>query len=232
MGREEQKEEREVLDSIFPEEITDVSETEYRVAIQLEVTNDEGDDDPPAPTILLQVAYPEAYPDEAPRLDLSYPPNAPKYKHLDIQEDKTRLLDGLSDTIEENLGMAMIFTLVTTLKDEAELLISERQKAIQALRDFEAAQAEAEENRKFEGTKVTRETFLEWSSRFKKEMEEEKLRRQAEIEAEEKKKKGAKEEKKLTGKELWERGLAGKVDEEDEGPDPLESMEKLKVAAA
>lgn len=128
--------------------------------------------------------------------------------------------------------MAMIFTLVTTLKDEAELLISERQKAIQALRDFEAAQAEAEENRKFEGTKVTRETFLEWSSRFKKEMEEEKLRRQAEIEAEEKKKKGAKEEKKLTGKELWERGLAGKVDEEDEGPDPLESMEKLKVAAA
>jgi len=28
-----------VLDSIFPDEITDVSETEYRVSIQLEVTD-------------------------------------------------------------------------------------------------------------------------------------------------------------------------------------------------
>ena len=38
MGREEKKEERGVLDSIFPDEITDVSETEYRISIELEVT--------------------------------------------------------------------------------------------------------------------------------------------------------------------------------------------------
>jgi hypothetical protein len=44
MGIEEQKEEREVLDSIFPEEIVDISDTEFRISIQLEVTNDEGDD--------------------------------------------------------------------------------------------------------------------------------------------------------------------------------------------
>jgi len=44
MGIEEQKEEREVLDSIFPEEIQDVSDTEFRISIQLEVTNDEDDD--------------------------------------------------------------------------------------------------------------------------------------------------------------------------------------------
>ena len=37
MGREEQQEEREVLDSIFPDEITDVTEHEYRVAIKLDV---------------------------------------------------------------------------------------------------------------------------------------------------------------------------------------------------
>ena len=37
MGREEQIEEREVLDSIFPDEITDISETSYKVTILLDV---------------------------------------------------------------------------------------------------------------------------------------------------------------------------------------------------
>ena len=42
MGREEQQEEREVLDSIFPDEITDVTEHEFRLSIKLDV----GDIDP------------------------------------------------------------------------------------------------------------------------------------------------------------------------------------------
>lgn len=45
MGRDEQAEEREVLDSIFPDEITDVSATEYRVSIQLEVDNKTDEDE-------------------------------------------------------------------------------------------------------------------------------------------------------------------------------------------
>lgn len=127
--------------------------------------------------------------------------------------------------------MAMVFSLVTTLKDSAELLVSERQKAVQALLDVEAAKAEAEENRKFEGTKVTRETFLEWRDTFRKEMDEEARRKEVEREEELKKKRGPKEEKKLTGRELWERGLAGKVieDEEEDGLDGLEDMQNLKV---
>ncbi|KAI4843252.1 RWD-domain-containing protein [Aureobasidium sp. EXF-8845] len=234
MGREEQTEEREVLDSIFPEEITDISETEYRVSILLEVTEpDDQESTQEPPTLILSVSYPEDYPDVAPRLDLSSPPNAPKHKHLDIQQDKTKLLDGLTATIEENLGMAMVFTLVTTLKDEAEMLIAERQQAVQAEKDMQAAEAEAEENRKFEGTKVTRETYLEWSNRFKAEMAEEKRKAEELREAEEKKKKGAKEEKKMTGRELWESGIATRafVDEDDDGADILEAVKKLKVEA-
>ncbi|GAB7338974.1 hypothetical protein MBLNU457_5643t1 [Dothideomycetes sp. NU457] len=230
MGREEQKEEREVLDSIFPEEITDVNETEYRVAIKLEPEDHEDDAEPP--TILLQVQYPESYPDEAPRLDIQNPPNAAKYPHLDVQDDKARLLDSLTSTIEENLGMAMVFTLVTTLKDSAELLIAERKQAIQALKDVEAAQAEAEENRKFEGEKVTRESFTAWLTKFKKEAEEEARKKEAEREEELKRKRGPKEEKKLTGKQLWERGMAGNAaDEDDEGEDVLEGMRQMRVAS-
>jgi hypothetical protein len=230
MGREEQKEEREVLDSIFPEEIQDISDTQYRITINLDVTK-EADDETPDPVIILNVRYPEGYPDEAPLLDITQPPNAPKHPQLDIQEDKARLLEALQPTIEENMGMAMVFTLVSTLKDSAELLISERQQAIQALRDMEAQKAEEEENRKFEGEKVTRETFLAWRENFRQEMAEEAARWQAEQEAEDKKKRGGKaEEKKLTGKQLWEQGLAGKtIEEDEEGEDAVESMRNLKV---
>jgi hypothetical protein len=168
--------------------------------------------------ILLKVEYPPLYPDEAPRLDILAPPNAPKHRFFDIQEDKGNLLESLEPTVEENMGMAMVFTLVSALKDGAELLIAERQKAAQALREVEAAKAEEEENRKFHGTPVTRDTFLAWRQKFKEEMAEEERRRKEELEAEElKKRKGAKEEIRLTGRQLWERGLAGKAGEEDEG---------------
>jgi uncharacterized protein YdiU (UPF0061 family) len=185
----------------------------------------------PTATIILNVQYPPAYPDEAPRLDITQPPNAPKHPYLDIQDDKQRLLDSLSETIEENLGMAMIFTLVTVLKDSAELLISERQNAKQALADMEAAKAEEEENRKFQGEAVTRESFLRWREEFRKEMEEKKKREEEEKELEDKKKRIPKEERKLTGKELWQQGLAKGGDEEDEGED-LEALKDLKVSAA
>lgn len=126
----------------------------------------------------------------------------------------------------------MVFTLVTVLKDAAELLISERQNAKQALADMEAAKAEEEENRKFQGQAVTRESFLKWREEFRQEMEEKKRIAEEEKEAEDKKKRIAKEERKLTGKELWQQGLVGKVDEdEDEGAD-LQAMKDLKVSAS
>jgi hypothetical protein len=97
--------------------------------------------------------------------------------------------------------------------------------------DKVAAKAEEEENKKFQGTPVNRETFLEWHAKFQKEIEEEELRQKEEKEAEDKKKRSNKDDKKLTGRELWERGLAGKGDYEEEGDDALPAVEKLKVTA-
>lgn len=230
MGREEQKEERDVLDSIFPDEIQDISDTEYRVSIALEVPSDSGEE-PENLAIILNVRYPEDYPDVGPVLDITQPPNAIRHEFFDIQEDKSRLLEALQPTIEESLGMAMVFTLISALKDAAELLMTERYQAKQAVKDKEAQKAEEEENRKFEGEKVTRETFLAWRDKFRKEMEEEAAARQAELEAEDKKKRGGKvEEKKLSGKQLWEQGIAGKTfDDEEDGEDVIESMKALRV---
>ena len=45
MGREDQVEEREVLDSIFPDEIIDISETSYKVTIPLDVEHQDEEAD-------------------------------------------------------------------------------------------------------------------------------------------------------------------------------------------
>ncbi|OAK98869.1 RWD-domain-containing protein [Phaeosphaeriaceae sp. SRC1lsM3a] len=231
MGVEDQQEEREVLESIFPEEITDVSETEFRILITLDDGRHEDEErEDEQPTIILNVQYPPNYPDEAPRLDITQPPNAPRHQWLDIHEDKTRLLSSLDETIEENLGMAMIFTLVTVLKDSAELLMTERQNAKQALADIEAAKVEEEENKKFQGEAVTRESFLAWRERFMKEQEDEEKRVVEEKEAEDKKARVKKEEKKMTGRELWEKGLVGKVDDDEDEDDGVD-IKQLKIAS-
>lgn len=128
--------------------------------------------------------------------------------------------------------MAMVFTLVSALKESAELLMAERANAAQAQKEMEAAKAEEEENRKFQGTAVTIQSFLEWREQFRKEMEEKEQREREEKEAEDKKgRKSAREEKKLTGKQLWERGLAGKGDYDEEGEDALPAVEKMKISS-
>lgn len=200
----------------------------------LDVSN--ADADPPLeqPTIYLNVTYPETYPDTGPYLDITPPPNAPKYPYLDVQADKAQLLDALQPTIEDNMGMAMVFTLVTTLKEVAETLVADRQRQQQEILDVQAAAKEEEENRKFHGTSVTRERFLEWRSKFKIELEEKAKADKDEAEAEERKKRGFKstDEKKLSGRQLWERGLAGKGDDDIEGDGPMvDGLEKLKVEA-
>ncbi|KAI4101118.1 MAG: hypothetical protein LQ339_005241 [Xanthoria mediterranea] len=227
MGREEQIEEREVLDSIFPDEIIDIDEKSYRITINPYMPQQDGED-LESPTLLLTITYPPSYPDEPPILDLSLPPNAPKPPHLDISTDRGPLLSSLTSTIEENLGMAMIFTLVTVLRENIESLILERVTSIQAAKDRIAEEAEAQENAKFHGERVTRESFLRWREGFRGEMEateEERVRREtAEIKG-----RGPKKEDKLTGRELWEKGLVGKV-EEDEEAGVEDGLEGLKIA--
>jgi hypothetical protein len=266
MGREEQVEEREVLDSIFPEEITgispppssafsllsllphcthgrkricannssslniDISETEYRIEILLDIPPDNSEDTDESPTIVLHVRYPDEYPDVPPHLDLSPPQNASTHPHFSVASDKEALLAGLEETIQENLGMAMVFTLVTTLKENAEQLIQDR-KAVAAKEHEEILlAAEREENKKFHGTPVTPETFVQWRAGFQKEMEEERVQAEEERLAELKKAR-VKEEKKLSGRQLWERGLVGKVVEEDDedGGGLADGVEGLKV---
>lgn len=113
----------------------------------------------------------------------------------------------------------MIFTLISHIKESAEQLVLDSVAAEQEVADAEKRKAEEEEDKKFSGRRVTRESFGEWRVAFRKELrerEEEEVRRREEGETGQGKKKGVKEDK-LTGRELWERGLVGKIEEDEEG---------------
>ena len=125
--------------------------------------------------------------------------------------------------------MAMIFTLISTLRENTEQLILERQNAAQAIKDEEAHRQEEAENAKFHGEAVTRDSFLAWRERFRAEMEENRLKDEADREAELGKKK-IKMEEKMTGRQLWEKGLVGKIEEdEDAGDAEVDALESLKI---
>ncbi|PHH69669.1 hypothetical protein CDD80_6570 [Ophiocordyceps camponoti-rufipedis] len=230
MPHEEQVEERQVLESIFPDEITDISETEFRISVTLDT-----DASPPPPRLLLHVRYPEAYPDVAPHLDLlAHPDDDSRHAYLSVADDRDQLLAELEAAVQENLGIAMVFTLVSALRDAAEALVQKRIDDEANVRHEALLAAEREENSKFHGTPVTPESFRDWRQAFRAEMEEQSRRDEEDRLAELKRAKIKEPVKLLTGRQLWERGLAGKGEDEDEDDDadaavPTKGLEKLQV---
>lgn len=212
-----------MTDLAFP--LSDISETEFRISIKLDLP----DDNEEPPVLLLTVRYPEQYPDKAPHLELSAPQGSTPHEFLNISEDKEQLLKGLESTIEENLGMAMVFTIVSALKEAAEQLVESRKEAAAKAHEEAILAAEREENKKFHGTPVTRETFMKWREAFLKEMEEARIKEEEEKAAEMKKAR-IKEPVRLTGKQLWQQGLATTAQEEaDDDGVPVDGVQKLKV---
>lgn len=103
--------------------------------------------------------------------------------------------------------MAMIFSLVTTLKESAETLISDRAHAIEKTREDHLRKEEEKEMEKFRGTLVTKERFMVWVAEFKEEAVRKAVAEKEQLEAEEKGKRGGGgggggggvKEKRLTG---------------------------------
>lgn len=223
----------------FANGVPELSETSYQITITPDITNLHEDGTPEPPSMILKVTYPPKYPDVAPDLELFAPPNASKHPHIDITESKDRLLDSVRPTIEDNMGMVMIFAIAGTLEETAQRMVEASQSVILEAKAKRAQEEEQAENRKFQGTPVTRETFIEWSERFTREMEEkeqERIRLEEEAEEKNNKKKGSvKKEKKLTGKQLFERGLTARLgDDEDydeDENDVSENVQKLEIAA-
>ena len=124
------------------------------------------------------------------------------------QKDCLSLDKILEASAEENIGMASVFTLASTLKEEAEAIVQGKFDAAEQERVKELLRQEAEEQKKFIGTPVTVESFNEWRRKFRDEF---KLDEKDHVHTVY----DSKGQPKLTGREMFERGIS-KVDEDEE----------------
>ncbi|KZT33019.1 RWD-domain-containing protein [Sistotremastrum suecicum HHB10207 ss-3] len=191
-------EEFEVLESIYPTELTRVSDTEALISVEPE------DGTPHQSELILQLRlnYPETYPESLPDLSLEVVDG-------ELEEvEEQRLLEGMRSVGEENLGMAMTFTLVSFLRDQVASILTARAELLEhEAMEKERLELEAEEART-KGTPVTVESFKQWKQRFDRQVEiarareeEERLKGLSPKEREEFKKVAAR----FTGRQLFER---------------------------
>jgi len=107
---------------------------------------------------------PAEYPSELPVIDLE------NYGGYFDEEDKEELMKLLIEEAKSNLGMVMIFNLVSFaiewLNKQCDAVRLKKIKDIEMKKQKE----EEEDMKKFEGTKVTIETFLAWKKKFDLEM--------------------------------------------------------------
>ncbi|KAF6009277.1 hypothetical protein HII13_003622 [Brettanomyces bruxellensis] len=227
---EEQKQEIEILKTIYPEELEILSDTEFTINLLLDVESERKH------AVKLHIRYPATYPEVVPELwvvagdtNADDEKNAEVEKEIEEEEEDTDLKDSqralnlietieldkkdigeLSDKLDEeakmNIGMPSVFTLASVLKDDAEQMFNKKLEAETQKLEQARVSREKQEQKKFIGTKVTRENFEAWQVKFRKEMgiKERKEKRFEEI-----------HQGKLTGKEIFERGLAG-----EEGGEP------------
>jgi hypothetical protein len=200
-------------------------------------------DDWPTAIVQLDYTFTPDYPDAPPTLAVHASPHADNggsddegpHPFLDVAADAPVLLAAAQSAAEENLGLAMGYAVVMAVKERAELLVAERARERREEVEREAERRDREDNARFAGEQVTRERFLAWREGFRAEMKAaaEEERRRAEEEAGGGRKGGVAgrkaDEAKLTGRQLWERGLVGVAGEEED--DLGEGVEKLRIQA-
>ncbi|XP_007429119.1 RWD domain-containing protein 1 [Python bivittatus] len=183
---EEQRNELEALESIYPDSFTVLSENPTSFTIT--VTSEAGENDETVQTT-LKFTYSENYPDEVPLYEL--------LSHENLENnDITDILKLLQEQAEENLGMVMIFTLVSAVQEKLNEIVDQIKTRREAEKKQKEKEAEEAEKQCFHGTPVTIENFLRWKAKFDLELLEIKRKKMKEEEQCGK--------NKLTGKQLFE----------------------------
>lgn len=184
---EEQRNELEALQSIYPDSFAVLSENPTSFTIT--VTSEAGDNDETVQTA-LKFTYSEKYPDEIPLFELLSQDNLE-------DNDVTDIMKLLQDQAEENLGMVMIFTLVSAVQEKLNEIVDQIKTRREEEKKLKEKEAEEAEKQCFHGTPVTIENFLSWKAKFDTELLEIKRKKMKEEEQSGK--------IKLTGKQLFER---------------------------
>ncbi|EGT31286.1 hypothetical protein CAEBREN_06093 [Caenorhabditis brenneri] len=189
--QEQQEQEIEALEAIYSEEEIQVLSREYpTIELSIELKSNQYED----PTdddfdVTLGIEFPEKYPDEIPIITLS------GIEDAFTEERIAEAIEKLKAVAEENLGMVMVFAIVSALQDEIGELVEVKKQAKEAKVEIEKEKKEAESRKKFEGTIVTPDSFRAWKEKFD-------LERKAEVDAAEKERL-ANLAGRLTGRQLF-----------------------------
>ncbi|KAL5755801.1 hypothetical protein ACOSQ2_020547 [Xanthoceras sorbifolium] len=196
---QEQEMEIEALEAILMDEFKEIHSGESGLntsnrcfQITLSPQDDEADESTTPPVQLALIfAHTEKYPDEPPLLNVQ--------SLRGIQSADLKILkEKLEREAYENLGMAMIYTLVSSAKEWLSEIYSQDT-------DIDnTAEEEAEKDDVIipHGEPVTLETFLAWRERFEAELALERAKLMPESAL------SAPKEKKLTGRQWFESGRA------------------------
>ncbi|KAM1219429.1 hypothetical protein PS1_046895 [Malus domestica] len=194
---QEQEMEIEALEAILADDFKEIHSGESGLntskrcfQIKVSPVDDESDEFTTTPVQLALIfSHTERYPDEPPLLNLN--------SLRGIQGEHLRILkEKLLQEASENLGMAMIYTLVTSAKE----WLSEQYCQDTSLEDAEAEEAAKDDVIIPHGEPVTVETFLAWREMFEAEMALERAKLMPESAL------SAPKEKRLTGRQWFETG--------------------------
>lgn len=215
---QEQEMEIEALEAILMDEFKEIHSSESGLntsnrCFQITISPQDDDEEFSQSSVRLALifSHTKKYPDEPPLLNVS------SLKGIHSGDLKI-LKEKLEQEAGENLGMAMIYTLVSSAKD----WLSERFAQQTGEEDAEVDEAKKEEVIVPHGEAVTVETFLAWRERFEAELALEKAKLMPDSAL------SVSKEKKLTGRQWFESGRAsGKAataiaEESDEDVDDID----------
>ncbi|XP_031632873.1 RWD domain-containing protein 1 [Contarinia nasturtii] len=180
---EDQANEIEALESIYCNDIEVVSTSPHNFSITISTEEYDAETDSNGLSCQLVFTYTEKYPDSAPLVEIESP--------INFEDDfEEKLLEHISETINENLGIEMIFSLVSSAQEWLNVKWDDYKKIEESRAQQKQRELEEAERKKFEGTRVSVETFLKWRNEFERDTGlVEKREKQA--------------TKKLTGRELF-----------------------------
>ncbi|CAH7686671.1 RWD domain-domain-containing protein [Phakopsora pachyrhizi] len=190
---EQKTEEIEVLQSIFEDLIKE--EIILRCSPEINLSIDE----PLA--VNLIVKYTTRYPDQLPIISIDTLEGTLNEREVESTIQK------LYQAANESIGMAMIFTLSSTLKDQLDKVLVDRSIEKKILEREDEVKKEIEETKKQTGTKLTAQIFLEWRARFDVEVQDslkQKIEEQEKSLSFKEREELKKSMSKLTGKQLFE----------------------------
>ncbi|XP_055322644.1 RWD domain-containing protein 1 [Sitodiplosis mosellana] len=160
---EDQANEVEALESIYCDDIEVLDRAPHKFNINISTEEYDAETESNGLSCQLVFTYTTKYPDTAPEVEIE---NAVNFE--DDYEEK--LLEHIKETINENLGLEMIFSLVSSAQEWLnvkwdDFKKEEENRAEQKLKEIEEA-----ERKRFEGTRVTVETFLKWRNEFEQDI--------------------------------------------------------------